>query len=739
MTSEFSGRLDANGHPIPPVLASSPYGRSPEWEDDTFELSSQMKAELLDTTSWGEILASFGRTMRAGVALTDTDGRILGSCHNAQPVWKLIHDNTPIWSATCPFCITSTMPCTAVTVALETRKVVMVRDQAGLTHIAVPLALGKQPLGAIVAGQVFDRYPESITLQRVARCLGVPAQSLWDTARKQIPVSKAILQTSGELLAVLGRAFLRHRYATILEAKLAETNARFRLLVEGVRDHALFTVDPAGDVTSWNRGAARLLGLAENRIVGRNFSCIFNPQDTQNHLPEKLLHDAFQSGQAEGETWHDAGEGQRFWANVTVTKLSQDAGPAGGFAILIQDVTARRNIETLLKEAHQERERLRERFISHVSHELRTPLTAIYLFTTNLLDGLLGDLTADQSEHLTLALDNIEQLKGMVDDLLDITRIDTHALAMEPQHLSPIKIVAEALNTCLPSATVKNISLRSEVGFNLPFLWADASRVQQILTNLIDNGIKFTPEGGTVSVGVQVYAEDEHFLRLWVFDTGCGISPENGSLVFERLAQVTTREEPSRNGLGLGLFIARELVSLHGGRIWVESQPERGSTFYFTLPVFSLAKLCAHIFTERNLDSCCVTLVTVDVILAEEHVQADILPELREVLRGCIHRGEDLLLPPMSDEDPVTTLFIVSCADANASVVIAGRIVRDLRNFGNVWRVQPTVAATTLVLARQKTREEQIGEVTTKLETLIRTHIKGKERLHERQDHSDRR
>ena len=364
----------------------------------------------------------------------------------------------------------------------------------------------------------------------------------------------------------------------------------------------------------------------------------------------------------------------------------------------MQDVTERRKIAIVLEEARQERARLQEKFLSHVSHELRTPLTAIYFFTTNVLDGLLGDLTPEQREHLAFALDNVKQLKDMVSDLLDITRVETHKLTVEPQHASPAKLIAEALSTCRTNAAAKNISLRSDVAPGLPFVWADPARVRQILINLIDNGIKFTPEGGTITVESRPFAEDDGFLCLSVSDTGCGISPENREIIFDRLAQVKSSAEASRSGLGLGLFISRELVSRHGGRIWVESQLGHGSTFYFTLPVFSLAKLCAHVFTASNLEAGSVTLIAVDVVAVEGAVQEDILPEIRKVLERCIHPGQDVLLPSMSDAESVETFFIVACTDPSGFEVIASRIGRELQNFDNASRLKPVISSTTLLV-----------------------------------------
>src|SRR6266849_1671086 len=270
MIFEASGRVDASDHLPLAVPIPSPCGSALADEGDSMELPPKLLADLLDFDAWGQILTTYGRTMRVAVALTDVQGHVLGKCHNAQPVWKLVHDATPSWGAGCPFCITTHLLCTAVADALQAGGPVMVRDQAGLIHVAVPLSLGKVHLGAIIAGQVFDRYPEPLPLRRLAKEFGVSAQQLWDVARKQRPVSSAILQTSGDLLCALGQAFLQQRYGAILESRLTETNGRFRLLVEGVRDYALFTMDPAGCVTSWNVGAERMLGYAEAEIVGRN-------------------------------------------------------------------------------------------------------------------------------------------------------------------------------------------------------------------------------------------------------------------------------------------------------------------------------------------------------------------------------------------------------------------------------------------------------------------------------------
>jgi nitrogen-specific signal transduction histidine kinase len=394
----------------------------------------------------------------------------------------------------------------------------------------------------------------------------------------------------------------------------------------------------------------------------------------------------------------------------------------------MHDTTDRKKIALILEEAQHERGRLQEKFLSHVSHELRTPLTAIYFFTTNVLDGVFGDLTPEQHKHLALALDNVTQLKDMVSDLLDITRVDTHKLTLAHQPTSLIKVTSEVLSTCRTNADAKNISLRADYAANLPLVWADPARVRQILTNLVDNGVKFTPDSGTISVKAKFFGEDDDFVCVSVSDSGCGISAEDREIIFDRLAQVRGSGEVSRSGLGLGLFISRELVSRHGGRIWLDSRPGHGSTFYFTLPVFSLAKYCSHIFSGPNLGAGFIALIAVDVVEVKGGVQADILREIRQILERCIHAGQDVLLPTTGDEGPVVTFFIVACTDPKGSSLIASRILRDLHNFDKASQLNPAISSTPLLVAHSQSREEQIREVTAKIESLVQEHLLGKER-----------
>lgn len=689
-------------------------------------LSLDECADLLDVNAWGPMLEMYGQTMKVAVALTDTEGNLLGSCHNAQPIWIAVRSTKASHEPGCPFCLSPFVSCTAVQDALRIGRPTMARDLAGLTHAAVPLFLGQHHLGAIIAGQVPDQYPESLLLDRAAKKFGVPAQLLWDLSTKQRPVSRASLQLAADLLCTLGNAFLNERYSGILETHISRANLRFRLLVEGVTDYALFTTDDIGRVTGWNSGAEHMLGYSEAEIVGQQFTRMFTSEDIQNHAPEKQLSKVSQEGRSENEGWRVRENQTQFWANVIVTRLADRDNFSSGFAFVMQDITDKRKAEIELETARQERIDLQEQFLSHVSHELRTPLTAIYFFITNLLDGVAGNLTAGQVETLEFSLENVKQLKAMVSDLLDVSRIETLKLNIDPQCMSVPSLVAEVIRTCRANAELKNISLHADIAESLPAAWADRARVRQVLINLIDNGIRFTSGKGSIIVRAQVFEEDRGFLCVSVTDTGCGISPGNYPMVFDRLAQVETVAHTSRKGLGLGLYISKQLISQQGGQIWLKSELGQGSTFFFTLPAFALDRFCASIFTPTNLEAGWVTLLSIDMPAIDGAVPEQDLTGIRKVLERSIFLGQDLLLPPMTDAETKETFFIIACADKVGAEALAKRLRRDLEST----RVQLAISLATLQLpVNDQPWEKRVSEVTTQIDKLIQAHLLEKESL----------
>ncbi len=229
-------------------------------------------------------------------------------------------------------------------------------------------------------------------------------------------------------------------------------------------------------------------------------------------------------------------------------------------------------------------------FYHTLAHELKTPLAAAREFVAIVMDQIAGPVTADQREYLETARTCCDQIKSHIDDLLDMTRLETGKLALEQRHGSISQTIALALAATRSSAEQKEIVIRERIAANLPPVWADERRIAQVLSNLLGNAIKFTPSGGEIVVSARL-AADGAFVRVDVFDNGVGIEAHHRERIFDRLYQVRDDDATIKGGLGIGLSLCREIVKLHGGAIMVDSEPGRGSTFSFTVPALKQSTL----------------------------------------------------------------------------------------------------------------------------------------------------
>ena len=308
------------------------------------------------------------------------------------------------------------------------------------------------------------------------------------------------------------------------------------------------------------------------------------------------------------------------------------------------EVEERKRAQDLLERSRQESAKLKNEFFSHVSHELRSPIMVVQQFLEILTDGIGGEIKPLQREYLDVALRNTHQLNAMINDLLEATRMESAKLRVDVRTMPLLPVLNEALTSALPSAWKKHIALCSDSPDALPLVTADRSRVLQIVTNLLDNAIKFTPENGSVSLRATVSDDDPRFVRVDISDTGRGIAPEERSRIFNRLYQVPNSDSAARKGLGLGLCICRELVTLQGGEIRVKSQPNSGSTFSFTLPVFSVANLVESFLGQSampvSLAVLAIELGDLDPLSHKQEVVA-----LREIIERCVMPGLDTVLP----------------------------------------------------------------------------------------------
>jgi signal transduction histidine kinase len=324
----------------------------------------------------------------------------------------------------------------------------------------------------------------------------------------------------------------------------------------------------------------------------------------------------------------------------------------------------------------------KDEFLSHVSHELRSPLTAVRQFVTILLDGLAGELNPEQSQYLEIVLRNVKQLHSMINDLFEVSGIQAGKLKIELQCTSVADAIAYTLNTLQGAAADKGITLCSEIERRLPSVCADPARIRQILVILVDNATKFTPANGTVKVEVRVFEEDPNFLLLEVTDSGCGIDPDKTERIFERLFQAADPTASARNGLGLGLYICKDLVTRQGGKIWARSAPGQGSVFSVTLPIFSLPKLLAPAFRDERQAQRPITLVVTEIGSQTGWLSNDVRAEqcrwIRDLLRGSLYSDLDILLPKMDCPGPAELFFILAITDEIGGEAISNRIRKQL-------------------------------------------------------------
>ncbi len=387
------------------------------------------------------------------------------------------------------------------------------------------------------------------------------------------------------------------------EERLRQSEERFRLLVEGVTDYAIFMLDVNGIVTTWNTGAARIKGYRAEDIIGQHFSRFYPPDALESGWPEHELRVAAAEGRFVDEGWRLRKDGSRFWANVTITALRDDSGRLRGFAKLTRDLTERKRTEALEasgaeREAMLEAERgarmlaqrtarVKDEFLATLSHELRTPLNAI-LGWTQLLRSRPNPESAEFQRGMEVIERNARAQVRLIDDLLDLSRIMSGRFRLDVQQVSLLDVVKGALDSIEPAAQAKGVRLESILDPKSVIVSGDPGRLQQVFWNLLSNAVKFTPKGGKVQVLLQ--RVNSH-IEFCVSDTGIGIPGDFLPHVFERFSQKDSSTHREYGGLGLGLAISKQLVDLHGGSIQAKSMGEgQGATFVVTLPLIILGK-----------------------------------------------------------------------------------------------------------------------------------------------------
>ena len=469
-----------------------------------------------------------------------------------------------------------------------------------------------------------------------------------------------------------------------------ESESSSRLLIQRVKDYAILRLDVEGRVSSWNEGAERIKGYRPEEIIGKHFSAFYPPEDIASGKPWRELEIAVRDGRFEDEGLRLRKDGSSFLANVIITPLRDSKGTLQGYCKITRDTTERQRHLTEMADALKRSEEtdverlkqmnLKDQFLSHVSHELRSPLASIHSFTNILVDGLAGETNPKQDQYLAIILKNVRQLQAMIEDLLEVTKAQTGILSFESQATSVIEAAVYAIETLRSAAAAKSIEVSLQTAPDLPLAYADLTRLRQVLTILLDNAIKFTPAQGQVSVKVSPFELGKECVLVEIIDTGCGMTREASERIFERLYQATDRDEGGRRGLGLGLYIARELVMRMGGRIWVESEPQEGSHFFLTIPFFSLEVLVSSVLLQTPKEGSGTLLLNVQVTPMDASlvVSENGLKEVRKVLRDCLRRDADVLLPAISRSHLPELVFVVSLVRLDSVGVVRERILSAL-------------------------------------------------------------
>jgi len=373
---------------------------------------------------------------------------------------------------------------------------------------------------------------------------------------------------------------------------LRQGEERYRILVEGIRDYAIFLLDPEGCVVSWNAGAERLKGYKPDEIIGQHFSRFYPAEAVARRWPDHELRRAVAEGRFEDEGWRVRKDGSRFWANVVITALKDEAGALIGFAKVTRDLTERKLAEEQARQLAREQaaraaaetvSRRKDQFLAVLSHELRGPLAPILnslpVLRVSWHDGATVEKCLDVLERQT------RHLTRLVEGLLDVTRIEGDAVVLHTERLDFVRLVRAAVEDRRPELERAGLLL-SFVGPETPvWVMGDEARLAQVVANLLDNARKFTDWGGSVEVRVAVDERTDEVL-VTVADTGTGIPAAFLPELFTPFTQADHSPDRPRGGLGLGLAVVKGLVGLHGGRVAVSSPGEgRGAEFTVGLPV----------------------------------------------------------------------------------------------------------------------------------------------------------
>ncbi len=366
----------------------------------------------------------------------------------------------------------------------------------------------------------------------------------------------------------------------IAEGRDITTQVQLRDALRQERDRSLHLInssvdgiaafDETGICTVWNPAMETLTGIPRDRAIGQCGMDLFRslvPDTTLQHLPLGTadIVTAFDFSCSHPQT------GQIRFLEAHYSPLHNGSTTVAGGLVVLRDVTRQRELE-----------RLKREFTSIISHEIRTPLSSIRGALGLVAEGILDDDPQTAKEMVSIANSNIERLVRLVNDILALNRLESGQVDLKYQWCPAVSLVQQAFSSVEALATAHQIRLEATVPDDL-WVWADPDWLVQVLVNLVNNAIKFSPPQTAIAVTAEAIAS-ESIIQFSVTDQGRGIPADKLQAIFGRFQQVDASDSRQKGGTGLGLAICRRIVQQHGGRIWAESELDKGSTFYFTLP-----------------------------------------------------------------------------------------------------------------------------------------------------------
>jgi hypothetical protein len=366
-------------------------------------------------------------------------------------------------------------------------------------------------------------------------------------------------------------------------AALSQTAEQFHILVDSVEEYAIYLLDPTGNVMTWNTGAEKIKQYTAEEIVGKNFSCFYTADDVGAEKPQQNLREAALRGHIRDQGLRIRKDGSTFEAEVVLTVLRDARGNIRGYSKVTRDITDQIRSREFQAEkiAAEKANKAKDDFLAALSHELRTPLTPA-LAAAAYLEENAAKLPREFVEDLKIIRRNVQLQARLIDDLLDVTRITRGKLQLTLEHVDANALVRDAIDIAISAIEAKQLRISTELKATNPCVLGDSIRLEQVFWNLINNAVKFTPQGGQIII--RTSNDNRGHFRFEITDNGIGIEPERLASLFAPFEQADPSVSRQFGGLGLGLAICKRLVDLHHGTIEGESLGRSfGATFKVTL------------------------------------------------------------------------------------------------------------------------------------------------------------